>query len=74
MIKLTRLNGAQVSLNADLVETIESAPDTTVTLVTGNRFLVRETVDQVIEKVVAYKKAVHAGKPVVNPVESFVKK
>ena len=48
MIKLHRLNGGEVVINAELIETVEDAGDTLVTLSTGNRYLVREGVDHVI--------------------------
>lgn len=51
MIKLTRLNGPSFVLNSDLIERIESTPDTVVTLVDGDRYLVTESVDEVIERV-----------------------
>lgn len=49
MIALTRLNGSRFILNSDLIQTIESSPDTTVTLVNGEKLLVRESADEVCE-------------------------
>lgn len=57
MIKLSRINGAEVTVNAELIETIEATPDTIVSLTTGKRLMVVESVDQVVEKVVAYRRA-----------------
>lgn len=57
MVKLSRINGAEVTVNAELIETIEATPDTIVSLTTGKRLMVVESVDQVIEKVVAYRRA-----------------
>ena len=51
MIKLTKLNGPSFVLNSDLIERIEATPDTVVTLVDGDRYLVTESVDEVIERV-----------------------
>ena len=48
-------------INADLVETIESAPDTIVTLTTGRKIIVKDTVEEVIERAMAYKSAIHRG-------------
>ncbi len=58
MITLTRFNQTQIVINADLIETLESTPDTVVTLVTSRKILVRESVEDVIQRVVAYRKAV----------------
>ncbi|OVE75461.1 flagellar protein FlbD [bacterium F11] len=58
MIQLRRLNGTQFYLNAELIEQIESAPDTVITLTTGNNFVVLESLDEVIKKVVDYRNVV----------------
>ncbi|MCD6364227.1 MAG: flagellar FlbD family protein [Synergistetes bacterium] len=57
MIKLTRLNGKEFVVNADLIETIESTPDTVVTLVNEHRYVVKESVDDVVKKVIEYKRS-----------------
>ncbi len=74
MIKLQKLNGTLVVVNAELIESIESAPDTVINLATGNRFLVKDPVDAVIAKVVEYKKQVYSERKVINPLEGFEKK
>jgi len=56
MVKLTKLNGDQIVVNADLIEFIESTPDTLIHLTTGKKLMVREDVDEVIRKVVAYRR------------------
>ena len=61
MIEVTRLNGKHFVLNADLIETLEETPDTVVTLTTGHKYLVKENVDAVLEKVYAYKRRIFAG-------------
>lgn len=58
MVKLRRINGAEVTVNAELIETIEATPDTIVLLTTGKRLMVVETVDQIVEKVMAYRRAI----------------
>lgn len=60
MIELTRLNGEAFVLNAELIETIVSSPDTVVTLVNGHRYVVKESVDAVTEKVMQYKRKMKA--------------
>ena len=74
MIKLQKLNGADVVVNADLIESIEAAPDTVINLATGNRFLVKNTVEDVVARVVEYKKKIHSDEKVVNPIEGYEKK
>lgn len=56
MIDLTRLNNQKLSLNADLIEYVEQAPDTVITLVTGEKLVVRESAEQVIQKVIAFRR------------------
>lgn len=55
MIKLTKINGTPIVVNAELLETVEATPDTIITLTTGKKILIRDTNDEVIRKVVAYK-------------------
>ncbi|GJM19102.1 MAG: flagellar protein FlbD [Phycisphaeraceae bacterium] len=54
MISVTRLNGARFVLNAELIRTIESNPDTIVTLITGERLIVREPMREIVQKAVDY--------------------
>jgi flagellar protein FlbD len=61
MIHVTRLDGTDVVVNADLISTIERTPDTMLALVTGARLMVRETVEDVVERVVAFRKRVQIG-------------
>ena len=55
MIELTRLNGASLVINSDLIQYAESAPDTTLTLIGGEKVLVRESPGEVIDLTVAYR-------------------
>jgi len=55
MIKLTRLNGSEFYLNPDLIKSIEETPDTIITLMNDDRFLVREKAEEVIDKIVAFR-------------------
>ena len=54
MITLTRLNGKRFVLNAELIRTVESNPDTTITLTNGDHIIVAETMQQVVEAAVTY--------------------
>lgn len=56
MIRLTRLNETEVVINAEMIEFVEAIPDTIVSLVSGKKIMVVESVDQVIERVVEYRK------------------
>ena len=55
MIELTRLNGNKMILNSDLIKTAESSPDTMLTLITGEKLIVREETADVVERVLAYR-------------------
>lgn len=55
MIELTRLNNTSFVLNCDLIETIEMRPDTTIFTVSGRMYIVKETVDEIVDKVIKYK-------------------
>lgn len=55
MIKLTRLDGQPFVLNADLIRYVENRPDTFVTLVSGERIVVQESLDRVIELAIDYQ-------------------
>lgn len=59
MIYLSRLDGSSFVLNADRIETIEAHPDTVITNVDGKHFVVKEHVDDVVARVVAYQRMVH---------------
>ncbi|MCX2727947.1 flagellar FlbD family protein [Thermomicrobium sp. 4228-Ro] len=58
MIDVTRLDGMRVVVNAELIETVESVPETVIVLVTRRRLMVRESVDEVIERVLAYRRSI----------------
>jgi flagellar protein FlbD len=55
MIKLTRLNGSPMVLNSDLIKTAEASPDTMLTLINGEKLIVKEDCATVIERVLAYR-------------------
>ena len=55
MIKVKRLNGKEFVLNSDLILYIEETPDTIITLTTGQKVILDDTVDDIIKKVVEYK-------------------
>jgi flagellar protein FlbD len=55
MIELTRLNGTPIVLNSDLIKTAEASPDTMLTLITGEKLIVREETSVVAERTLAYR-------------------
>ena len=55
MIEVTRLNGAQMLVNSDLIKIVESSPDTMLTLIHGEKIIVRESSAEVSEKILAYR-------------------
>ncbi|HEY1901520.1 MAG TPA: flagellar FlbD family protein [Terracidiphilus sp.] len=55
MIELTRLNGIPIVLNSDLIKTAEASPDTMLTLINGEKIIVREPCDEITERVLAYR-------------------
>jgi flagellar protein FlbD len=61
VIQLTRLNHQQFAVNSDLIKFIDKAPDTVVTLTTGEKIVVLETPERVIEKVIEFRRALIAG-------------
>ncbi|MCA9409917.1 MAG: flagellar FlbD family protein [Candidatus Omnitrophica bacterium] len=56
MIRVTRLNGKPFVINAEMIETIDVTPDTIITLVNGKKYLVTESFEAIIDKVVEYRK------------------
>ncbi|MDP8235172.1 MAG: flagellar FlbD family protein [Candidatus Erginobacter occultus] len=59
MIKLTRLNGQELVINAEMIERMEAKPDTIITLTTGEQYIVQDSVDQIIAKVTHYKQEIN---------------
>ena len=54
MIKVSRLNGQQFVINAELIRTVEALPDTTITLINGDHLIVRESMDDVVTLAIDY--------------------
>lgn len=61
MIRVSRLDGKEFVINALLIETVEAVPDTVITLTNGHKYVVRESVDEVIEQVAAFHRRITAG-------------
>ena len=56
MIRITRLNNTALIVNADMIEFLEATPDTIVTLTTGRKVVAKESVDEIVDRVVDYKR------------------
>lgn len=61
MIRLTRLNGKEFILNCELIKILEATPDTVITLTTGEKLMVKESVDEVIRTSIDYKQQMFRG-------------
>ncbi len=61
MIHLTRLNNKALLVNSDLIKFVEQSPDTVVTLITGEKIVVLEKSDEVLHRVVAFRRSVLQG-------------
>ena len=62
MIKVTRLNSTEYYLNPDLIESIESTPDTVITLINEKKLIVKEESTEIIKRIVAYNRQIFSDK------------
>ena len=59
MIAVTRLNGEEITINADMIEFIEVTPDTVISMISGKKILVMESSQAVQDRVISYKQKIH---------------
>lgn len=59
MIALRRLNNQPIIVNCDLIESIESTPDTVVTLTSGNKLIVRDSLEEIRSRVIEFKRQIY---------------
>ncbi len=59
MIKITRLNGKEFVVNAEQIEFAEETPDTVISLISGKKVVVKESIEQLIEKIIEYKRKIN---------------
>ncbi|MDZ8117289.1 flagellar FlbD family protein [Pontiella agarivorans] len=64
MIKVTDLHGVEYSLNAEQIEKVEQNPDTQIMLLNGHRYYVRESIDEIMARVVQYRADCNAARSV----------
>jgi flagellar protein FlbD len=60
MIKVTRLNGKEFVINAELIQFLEETPDTVITLLNHEKVVVKETVDEVVKRVIEYSRSIRS--------------
>lgn len=61
MVSLTRINRSSLILNCELIEHIQATPDTVITLTNGHNYLVLESPDEIVERIVAFRRRWAAG-------------
>jgi flagellar protein FlbD len=61
MIEVTKLNGETIMVNADHIETVEAHPDTTLVLNNDKRIVIRDSVAEVVRKVIEYQRSIRTG-------------
>ena len=61
MIKVSRINDSQIVINSDLIQTMEETPDTVITLTTGTKYVVKESCQELVDRIVEYKRRVYSG-------------
>lgn len=66
MIALRRLNNQPIMVNPDLIESLEATPDTVVTLTSGNKLIVRDSMDEVRERIVEFKRRIYGPAAAAN--------
>ena len=72
MIRLTRLNNRPLVVNSELIKFIENAPDTVITLITGEKIVVLETAEEVMTRIVEYRRWLRRPRVIVPPSENPV--
>lgn len=61
MILVTRFDGSTFYINAELIRSIEHTPDTVITLTSDYKVIVRDTAEQILERIIAYQQNVHGS-------------
>lgn len=72
MIKVTRLNGQEFIVNGEMIEFLEANPDTVISLNTGKKLVVKENLDTIVEKIIAYKRQINGAVKIITPSEKEV--
>ncbi|MGA9042937.1 MAG: flagellar FlbD family protein [Terriglobales bacterium] len=61
MIQLTRLNNSLLTVNSDLIKFVEQSPDTVITLVNGEKVLVRESMSDILDRIIRFRRSILQG-------------
>ncbi|WP_353892091.1 flagellar FlbD family protein [Proteinivorax hydrogeniformans] len=59
MIEVTRLNNKSTYINNNLIEFMESTPDTVITFITGRKIVIKESPEEIVEKIIVYQNKIH---------------
>ncbi|MEI7989117.1 MAG: flagellar FlbD family protein [Chloroflexota bacterium] len=62
MIYVTRLNGKKFYINAELVQLVESTPDTVITLINGAKYIVKDSAEEIVQRILEYHQTVSGSK------------
>jgi flagellar protein FlbD len=68
MIKVTKLNNSEIVINSDLIEFVESSPDTIISLTDGKKIMVKESPDEVVRRVATFKRMAAGTSPLPDSV------
>jgi flagellar protein FlbD len=71
MIKVTRLNGREFYINPHQIEIIEATPDTVIRLLTGQKYVVKETVEEVVEEVIKYRRDISVSPSIIKEINEI---
>lgn len=71
MIRLTRLNNQSLTVNSDLIKFVEQSPDTLITLVTGEKIVVRESAEEILARLIEFRRSVLQGLTIVWDSSAF---
>ena len=63
MIEVTRINHLPLVVNSDLIEYIESTPDTVISLTNGQKLVVRESIPEIVRRVIEFRRRIHFPDP-----------
>jgi len=64
IIKVTRMDGEEIVVNVNLIETVRATPDTVISLTSGKKLIVKDEVDDIIAKVISFYREIYVGRGV----------
>jgi flagellar protein FlbD len=66
VILVSRLNGTHFYVNAELIQTVESTPDTVLSFASGDKLIVHESAEDIVQRIIDYRRKVFSGLPFVS--------